>query len=319
MTHEPKIVIVAPTHIQPSDAWIDALAAQNVDVIIVADRDCKINVPESWDVYGYDRQREELGNNLYEESCMFHQSSASRNFGHWIAYKKGYDIIIGVDNDCIVPENFVRRHMEGLAMNGYGWVNPIAKTGWFPRGFPYSQRNKQVVLNMGLWQNKLDLNGLDRMNWPIPEPRLPIADVHAIAVGKIPLSGMNFAVLREAIPGFLFMPTYTNQQGYRFSRHDDIWGGYVLQKLMDKKEHKIAYGTPWVYHDTVVIPEEDAAEEEAMTHYEEQFYKIMDTLLNNVKPDSYDKMFKDFAERAVTLPDDFDGLEKAINFWAKLF
>lgn len=319
MTNTVKCVIVAPSHIQPSDKWIDALQKQNVDVIIVDDSEGKMTLPKNWDVYDYKRQREELGDELYEESRMFHKSSASRNIGHILAYRKGYDVIIGLDNDCVVPENFVRRHMEGLSMNGYGWVNPIAKTGWFPRGFPYSQRNKKVMLNMGLWENELDLNGKDRLEWNIPEPRIPLCGEHNIAVGKIPLSGMNFAMFRDVVPGFLFIPTYTNSQGYRFSRHDDIWGGYILQKLMDKREEKIAFGTPIVYHDTIVIPAEDAAEEEAMTHYEQLFYSSIDALLDGIIPGSYEDMFKQFAYKSSMLPDDFDGVKKAINFWSKLF
>ena len=41
---------------------------------------------------------------------------------------------------------------------------------------------------------------------------------------------------------------------------------------MSAKGFAVTYGQPNVYHDTVVIPEEDAAEEVAMIRFEKQFY-----------------------------------------------
>src|ERR1041385_8821073 len=97
-TREYKIAIVVPVHIPPSKEWIQSLksVAKNCSVIIVDDSDGHVTVPAEWDIYNYERQREEMGDELYEEFKRFHYSSACRNFGHWMAYKLGFDIIIGL-------------------------------------------------------------------------------------------------------------------------------------------------------------------------------------------------------------------------------
>ena len=165
-----RTLIVAPAHIQPSETWVKNLEREReaasseshqVDVLIVDDSDGKITMPENWRVFDYQKQKEYLGD-LYETFAeRFHKSSACRNFGHIVAYREKYDVVIGLDSDCVVPFNFVSDHVSRLNIpGGYGWTNPIAGTGMYSRGYPYSQRNWRIVANMGLWENVLDINGV---------------------------------------------------------------------------------------------------------------------------------------------------------------
>jgi glycosyltransferase involved in cell wall biosynthesis len=144
-----NVAIVAPVHIQPSLAWEQALKAtverKEADVIIVDDSDGEVSLSSLFDVYDYSRQKEALGDELYAQFEQFHHSSACKNFGTWLAYKKGYEYIIVIDSDCIIPEGFVYDHMGELNVKGDGWSNPIdvGGMGFYSRGFPYSKRNQE--------------------------------------------------------------------------------------------------------------------------------------------------------------------------------
>lgn len=324
----PSIAIVAPLHIQPSKAWIDALISitkgkENVSVIIVKDTDIELDIPTEWDIYDYERQAELLGDK-YERFQKFHKSSACKNFGHALAYKSGVDIVMGIDSDCIVPPNFIASHLEALMSPSYGMTNPLKHTKWFPRGYPFSERTLKTILSLGLWENELDLYGTDRLAQPSEQTVNPqISILHDVADGYIPLSGMNWACWREAIPALLFLPNFEYQHGeteFKFRRHDDIWGGFIFQTLMNEVNHRIKYGSPIVWHDTKIDAQADADEEVGMIEFEKGFMDAVLSSAQSVVPADYMFMFQDFAE---TIAIDWVGTEwepliDPINLWVEL-
>jgi len=319
-----KIAICAPCHIPPTKDWIYALEREaklgNADVFIVDDSDGKLGeLPASWRVYGYASQEKELGELYPEFASMFHKSSACRVFGHIVAYREGYDVIIGLDSDCVVPFFFVQSHLSTLnAKKAYGWANPLGSSGWYTRGYPYSMRDWRVVANMGMWENVLDLNGKDRKK---EEPkRINVAGSN-IAPAPLPFSGMNFSMLREAIPGFLFLPNFRYQEA-DFRRIDDVWGGYIFQMLMRKRREAVLYGQPIVFHDTIVIAEEDAAEEKAMYEFEDRFLSAIDNAMNfntMVAPQfmSYYDLYNLFVDKFRSEAGAFGALVPAMDWWLK--
>lgn len=317
-----KVAICCPVHIQPTKKWVAALKreAKGHTVIIVDDSDGKVILPKEWDVYDYKRQKEELGKDLYKEFERFHKSSSCRNFGHWIAYKKNIPIVITLDSDCVVPEGFVEKHVYALEATGYGWVNPIEDVGWFPRGYPYHERNRRIACNIGLWENELDLGGLDRIQRNSSGPKSPKVKKQKIAHTFIPHCGMNTSFWTNTIPGMLFLPNF-DDGAERFRRLDDIWGGYIYQKIMQKNKDLIAYGFPIVYHDSDLKPVEDMKDEEAMLHWEEAFYNMVDTCMDYVPVGSYQKMMKEFAFHFEEMCSDtvFKEIVPALNFWVKLY
>jgi hypothetical protein len=318
-----KIAIVAPVHIQVSLEWIKALKAEQdkADIIIVDDSDGDVILPIDWDVYDYERQKEALGDELYAQFEQFHKSSACKNFGTWLAYKKGYEVIIVIDSDCIVPEYFVQNHLNHLLSDGDGWDNPLEGTGLYSRGFPYSKRGQDKWCHMGLWRNELDLYGTDRVG-KSDLPNRPASRVTESNGAFFPLSGMNVSFKREAIPYMLFLPNF-KYGDYKFSRHDDIWGGYIFEKVSHAKNKSLSFGKPFVYHDTVVIPEEDAAEEVAMIKYEDEFYSFIDAVMN---PYVLQKTAGDIfgtlhimSELEVDKIEAFKALAPAFKFWELAF
>lgn len=321
-----KVAIVVPVHVQPTKEWVSSLqlVSKNARVIIVDDSDGKVELPAEWDIWGYDRQREALGDDMYERFKVFHKSSACRNFGHWVAYQQDFDVIIALDSDCNVPPDFVSKHLEALEMKGNGWTNPIARTNWFPRGYPYRERDLRVVANVGLWENELDVNGADRLTHGKP-PADPMVDIQRIAHGPIPFCGMNTAFRAEIVPALLFLPNW-DFYGKKFVRHDDIWGGYILQRLMNYRKDKVAYGFPVVWHDTIVDAQADADQEVAMTEFEESFYTMIDRctsfdLPNDLRDITYRRLFDLFVDKYkhYTCTNLKNLMYPSFLFWSDLF
>lgn len=319
-----KVAIVAPVHIQPSQQWIEALnyANKTATIIIVDDSDGKVVLPENWDVYGYARQREVLGDDLYKQFEMFHKSSSCKTFGVWLAHQRGFDPIIVIDSDCVIPPDFVAKHIEALLKYGDGWDNPIKGSGFYSRGFPMHERNKPVWAHMGLWENELDLYGTDRVG-RTDIPKIP-PYVDRISNGAyFPLSGMNVSFRNDAAPYMMFLPNF-NFGEQKFTRHDDIWGGFIFETIARAKGFALSYGQPTVFHDTVVIPEEDAADEVPMIKYEKEFYNTAGLALahlltraDEITPtDMYDQL-ADWFEKGPS--DVFRGLVPAFDFAGSMF
>jgi hypothetical protein len=307
MDNNIKIVLVAPVHITPTDEWINALP--DCDIIIVDDSNGKVKIDKpNVRMFDYIKQKELLGD-LYEDFEKFHKSSSCKNFGHWLAYNEGYDVIIGIDSDCVCPPDIIEKHLEALSMKGGLWENPLYKIGIYPRGYPYWARDKEVVANVGLWRDCLDLNGQDRIE---NEPKETLITDNKVSLGIIPFSGMNWSIKAKYMPLLMFIPNFGE-----FRRHDDIFGGYIFQKFLKKAKKCLTYGLPIVRHDSIVIAEEDAKEEIAMNEYDKMFYEIVDIAMEKVSKEKPLEMLYNFRpDFSGTL---FGELESSFNFWRKLW
>jgi hypothetical protein len=322
-----RTAIVAPCHIMPSAMWCTNLrmAAHNgnADVIIVDDSNGVVDYPfknwEGFKIFDYRAQEIALGRELYQQFTQFHKSSSCKNFGLWYAYKHGYESVIVIDSDCIVEPQMVREFNDMLEQKGQGWANPLFDTGFYSRGFPYSKRNIKRWLHMGLWTNELDLYGTDRLHAETEPPKMPskFYSTYFEETPFFPLSGMNVAFAREAIPYMLFLPNFSYGDE-DFSRHDDIWGGYILQKAALANNKALSFGMPYVLHDTIVIPEEDAKEEEAMIEYEDIFYEFVDNAFKLNFFRDHKSMFAQLAFDA-SVSQEFYELEKAFEYQARAY
>lgn len=351
-----KIAIVAPCHIPPTKEWVEKLERERLailhtegmaaDIIIVDDSNGNLGqLPVNWRIYDYPRQEEFLGELYSQFAQTFHKSSACRIFGHILAYSEDYDIVIGLDSDCEVRPNFVLEHLDMLAQKGSGWTNTVMElpskangNKWYARGFPYHMRDWPVVANMGLWSQTLDLNGKDREPNEPTDVGFPKED-YEIAVAPIPFSGMNFAVTNEAVPGFLFLPnfdyavTLTHLMGTdgapvvdKFRRIDDIWGGYIFQKIVKMFRKSVVFGHPVVDHISEVIGAEDAAEEAAMYKWEEEFIRRVDWAFSRmrdarVETDTFINAFAGFVAmfKITHQPDPFSNVILALEWWVKVW
>ncbi len=321
-----KIALITACHVQPTEKWLKALP--DIPVIIVDDSDGKIKIDrENTEVFDYKRQEEELGEHYQYFADTFHKSSSCKNFGLWYAYKQGYDYVIMIDSDCNCSQNFVKDHLRAIEKRGIGWENNIREFGEmdFARGFPYSERDKEIVLNMGMWKGQMDINGQDKIDDP------ELAKIHdymwyqvgrnQVANGMIPLSGMNLIISRNAIPAYFLIPNF-DYEDLKFRRCDDIFGGYIFQKLAKLKGDVISYGQPLIYHDSPVVPEEDAEEEKAMNEYDKEFYRLVDRAIEDVVISGYKEMFCEFSFFSIgglIRNTKFESLIKSFKWWSNLY
>ena len=295
-----KICIVASAHIRNSEMcspeWISALEKERIesgaDIIIAHDswKEPDLGLPKERKVFDYEAQKKELGKDLYKSFKQFHKNCSIKNFGLWCAYKNNYDMAIVIDSDCIISPGFVKEHIKSLQTPGDGWHNPLLhhlENPVYSRGFPYSKRNLKKWAHMGLWTNETDLYGKDRIGLELHQKlkKLENFPEHVSVSSFFPLSGMNVSFVREAIPYMIFLPVFYHE-GQKFNRHDDIWGGYIFQKIANIKNFCLSYGLPHVFHNTIVDPEADAKEEAAMIKYEDEFYQLVDRAINHATTDS---------------------------------
>lgn len=306
------VVVVIPIPNDPDWAIFEELS-EEIPIIVVDDSDGQLSPAPRANVrfFDYAAQREVMGDHY---PAIPHKSAATRNFGHYLAYREGFDVIIALDYDCRVKPGWLEDHLSCLgavenapAVEGT-WINSVDQPGFYARGFPYEFRNEEaaatrqttatgdVKVNMGVWDNVLDLNGIDKLQAEPPyDPGLR-GDTNLVAVGNIPVCGMNTAFHAELTPAYFFLPDLWVNGTWQLSRHDDIWGGYIVKKLMDLRGDLFRFGRPVVEHTRQSKLERVVVMEHYMTLMNADFYGLVDAAVEDVRPGDYATMFADFTE-----------------------
>jgi hypothetical protein len=306
-----RCVVVMPIPNDP-DWSIFAELSEDVPIIVVDDSDGHLTPAPRRNVrmFDYAAQQKIMGPHY---PAIPHKSAATRNFGHYLAYHEGFEVVIALDYDCRTRHGWLEAHCSTLttvadapALTGT-WINSIEQPGFYARGFPYEFRNAdaaavrettatgEVKVNMGVWDNVLDLNGIDKIQREPPlEPGLR-GPRNYVALGNIPVCGMNTAFRAELTPAYFFLPDVW-VEGWQLSRHDDIWGGYILKKLMDKRGDLFSYGRPIVEHTRQSNLNRVMMMEHYMHLMAREFYAIVDAAAERVTTDGYVTMFGQFVE-----------------------
>jgi hypothetical protein len=306
-----SVVVVIPMPNDPDWGLWDDLS-EDIPIIVVDDSDGNLAPPPRSNVryFDYAAQKAICGEHY---DAMPHKSAASRNFGHYLAYQEGFDVVIALDYDCRTRPGWLEAHLESLtkaveapALEG-NWINSIEAPGFYSRGYPYEYRNAEasavtetlatgeVKMNMGVWDHILDLNGVDKLAAEPPyDPGLR-ADTNLVALGNLPLCGMNTAFAAEVTPAYFFLPDLWID-GWQLSRHDDIWGGYVVKKLMDRRGDLLTFGRPVVEHTKQTRLERVVLLEHWMHLMATGFYEIVDEAADTVEMGPYSDMFGAFVE-----------------------
>lgn len=340
-----SVAVVIPMPNDPPWELFDEIPA-HIPIIVSDDSDGRLAPSPRDNVYYYDYAAQEAYAGVHYPA-MPHKSAASRNIGHYIAYKEGFDVIVALDYDCGTRPGWLGAHLDALTkvveapalapVVDNGWVNSINQT--FPdgqtvyaRGYPYEFRTPElaavdetvatgeVKLNMGVWDGILDLNGIDKFYGGEPGDPGTAAGANRIALGNIPVCGMNTAFAAEITPAYFFLPDlWVN--GWQLSRHDDIWGGYVVKKLMDIRGDLFAFGRPVVEHTKQTRLERVVVLEQWMHLMSMGFYDLVDAAAASVPPGEYTEMFAHFVEefeRGVagsTLPAHYRDIYAQLGDW----
>jgi hypothetical protein len=152
-----------------------------------------------------------------------------------------YDMIVTVDDDLECDFLFLERHWEALNQKVWTDYENVVDDNFYPRGFPYKYRhggNSVVMFNQGLWDNISDMNAHDyAINpWVFPKKGYNIAQI-----GKgITVSSMNVAFRPDCLKLYY--------QPVEWTRHDDIWSGLILKRILDAKKLFMGYGYPIATH-----------------------------------------------------------------------
>jgi len=307
-----RIAVVIPIPNDPDWALFDAIP-EEVPIIVVDDSNGNLaQSPRANTIYyDYAAQQRVMGDNY---PAIPHKSAATRNFGHYLAYLEGYDIIVALDYDCRTRSGWLETHVGCLgpvvdapAVRG-DWINSIGAEGFYARGYPYEMRNAEaslvidavasgdVKINMGVWDNVLDLNGIDKLQAEPPDDPALLGNVNRVALGNIPVCGMNNAFTADITPAYFFLPDVWVNDVWQLSRHDDIWGGYILKKLMDLRGDLFSWGRPMVEHTRQSKLERVVVMEHYMHLMSMHFYGIVDLAVERVEAGDYQTMFADFTE-----------------------
>lgn len=248
--HDVRYVVIGDRKTPPeAKTWCQRLASE---------KGVDLEFQDVEDQAGYLRAHPELDAHLPYDSIQ------RRNIGILLAYERGCDPIITIDDDnFLLDDDFVGRHgLAGRAAtlpaltSDTGWVNvcrdleDVNGVPFYHRGFPpgqrwrdeqtvESERTGRVVVNAGLWLGDPDVDALQRLVYPVEAVRHRRDGNVALGPGTwSPFNSQNTALAREVVPAYFLSP--------RIGRYDDIWASYVVVRIADHLGHLVAYGKPVV-------------------------------------------------------------------------
>ena len=199
-----------------------------------------------------------------------------RNIGFLNALEAGCETLISIDDDNFpTSDDFIGGHMR----TGREWDGPIISepSGFYnlcehlvlepdrlvhPRGFPFRLRGGMnandvhdrhdavtIGVTAGLWLLEPDLDATTWINGRVLASGFRGPDTSVLAQSTwTPINTQNTSVTRSLIPAFLCVPMGHKVPGGTIERYGDIWGGYILQALMQGTAHHVAFGRPLVEH-----------------------------------------------------------------------
>ena len=211
---------------------------------------------------------QELYLRSYPELAAYlpYDSIQRRNIGILLAYERGADVIITIDDDNFLAEpNFIRHHSlvgQEIEIDAYsstdGWINVCdfltEQHGFrfYHRGFPLGARlaidgnvprvqsvRGRIVVNAGFWLEEPDIDAVTRLAIPLKVTGLKRQENFALGLGTwSPFNSQNTALARDVIPTYFLSPF--------IGRYDDIWASYVTKAIADHLGDLVVFGHPLV-------------------------------------------------------------------------
>lgn len=172
-----------------------------------------------------------------------------RNIGFIEAYKRGADIVATVDDDNIPYSDWGKNVYVGQDFDTKIYdvpppclaFDPLSVTDhpelWH-RGYPintiaYSRKpifvgnkNKKILIQADLWDGEPDIDAICRMIYR-PEYGMLKSPSGYTSEKYIPFNSQNTFLAREVLPIYMVLP--------HVGRVDDIWGGYIVQYLLNTR------------------------------------------------------------------------------------
>jgi hypothetical protein len=202
-----------------------------------------------------------------------YNSDNRRNVGFLMAFEKGCDILISMDDDNfpLILEPFFKEHllvnqeieMEAVHSSS-GWFNicellEVEPKTTYPRGFPYRHRHEDsqidfkkekgvIHVNAGLWLGHPDIDAVSCLYSPAQAKAFKGKSVLLGHNTWSPINTQNTAIARDAIPAFYFLRMGYPIMGIPIDRDGDIFSGYFIQACARHLGYRIRVGTPLSNH-----------------------------------------------------------------------
>lgn len=333
----PYVGIVVPTIREDSitrflKEWeMEFLSYPNLILFIVEDNPQKSFTLEASDKIKISHfSWADIDSDLGDKSWIIpRRTDCIRSYGYYKAYQEGVDILITLDDDCYPTEKepyLIKTYISNLSLKvSTEWFNTInarfdGHNGFYPRGFPYEDRGKEVVLSHGLWDHIPDFDGHTQL--ANPDIRVKNIRTEASVVPRhilYPMCGMNVAVKREVIPIFYFllMGKTVDDQKHGMDRFGDIWAGLFSKKIIDHLDKAVVSGQPFIHHDRASHPHKNIELEKDALSVNDDLYDVVKniTLTSNTYKDCYIEL----AEKIYHDHPYFKSLKQAMVCWISLF
>jgi len=227
---------------------------------------------EYWDVH---TQKRWLGRYPELDQMIAYNSDNRRNMGYLIAYERGCECVIAVDDDNHPTDaDYVGGHAKvGTSQR---WKTARSNSGWYnicelleidedytiyPRGYPYAYRwlegehyelfesEGRIVVNAGLWLGDPDVDAVTRLHRPISSIGLKEETIILDPSTNCPINSQNTAFHRDVLPCYYYVVMGQAIDGLKIDRYGDIWSGYLARKVIDKMDDRVAFGVPLSRHE----------------------------------------------------------------------
>ncbi len=311
------MIVVIPTCRGVNLEYLAPLIDHGCRFIVVDDTEGSVKVNHrSFEVYAWPDRSRLLGDKAI---AIPRGNGACRDLGFYIAWKEGEDdeIIVALDDDCVVESHkFVDQVLSSLdarerpVVSGLGrhfnifdLYDDSAIRSQFPRGFPYAARigyqpwavhdvaHSDVLMHLGLWRGVLDINAVDRVSLQrheFPDAALRCENVGVPPGALISLCAGNMHCRRSVIPALYQLPMNIEiMPGWKVNRFGDIWGGFILKSLMDRRGDCLSVGQPMVRHERVGPHGVNVREEHLAHLVNEEFIALLDRACEEIEPQGY--------------------------------
>lgn len=348
------MIVVIPSNRSINLEYLSPLIDAGARFIIVDDSEGNIRVDHpQFEVYNWGDRKKMLG---ALDHAIPKRNGACRDFGFYVAYKESDDneIIIALDDDCeIYSQDFAQQVEQILSDAPRPYMADSARhlnivdlyqdmpDNLFPRGFPYTDRvsykpspltptkavEGEVKFSLGLWKNIFDVNAIDKIQGPQyihPDAELIEPSVIIPKGGLISVCSMNMHCRREVLPAVYQLPMHVQTMpNWVIDRYGDIWGGFLLKVLMDKKGDPMAAGGPMIRHLKEGNYQRNIWQEHQCHMVNDEFIDILTRSVDAIDPNNYVQMLGDLNEHmaqnsqnaSVMLKPYMEHLNKALDAW----
>lgn len=181
-----------------------------------------------------------------------------RNFGFLQAYEMGAEIVATVDDDNIPYDDWdsnilVNKTVKVDVFNPNDTIvfDPLSVTNYknlWHRGYPWEivkykndvvylgEKEITVDIQAGLWNGDPDIDAVERL---IFSPTVKFDDINPYSTDYLTVfNSQNTFISRRVLSNYMMIPFV--------GRMDDIWGAYILQRLM---KTNVVFTKATVYQD----------------------------------------------------------------------